>query len=101
MNANELLDPAYHSFMDEPAGSWTHQTLPGIRARVGAAWTAATAARSEQHWTTGVSDVGIRLCLYRPGPPLEHPTPPPSSCISTVAALFWAARRWPMITSQS
>lgn len=77
MNANELLDPAYHSFMDEPAGSWTHQTLPGIRARVGAAWTAATAARSEQHWTTGVSDVGIRLCLSRPGPPLEPPPPPP------------------------
>ncbi|RMV70518.1 Lipase [Pseudomonas caricapapayae] len=72
MNANELLDPAYRSFLNEPSNSWTYQTLPGIRARVGSAWKTTGASRSEQHWTTGDPASGVRLCLYRPHLPLDH-----------------------------
>ncbi|EGH28112.1 lipase, partial [Pseudomonas syringae pv. japonica str. M301072] len=38
MNANELLDPAYRWFMDEPSSNWTLHTLADIRARVSATW---------------------------------------------------------------
>ncbi|MCQ3016324.1 alpha/beta hydrolase [Pseudomonas tremae] len=69
MDAHELLDPAYHSFMDEPSSNWTSETLPGIRTRVGSAWTTITASRSEQYWTAGEPGEGIRLCIYRPGLP--------------------------------
>lgn len=72
MNANELLDPAYRSFMDEPSSNWTLHTLAEIRARVSATWSAAATACSEQHWTSSDSDNGIRLCLYRPDLSLPH-----------------------------
>ncbi|MCF5648353.1 alpha/beta fold hydrolase [Pseudomonas syringae] len=71
MNANELLDPAYRWFMDEPSSNWTLHTLADIRARVSATWATAATARGEQHWTSSDPDNGIRLCLYRPD--LLHP----------------------------
>ncbi|KPB76982.1 alpha/beta hydrolase [Pseudomonas cannabina] len=71
MDANELLDPAYRSFLDEPATRWTHQTLPEIRTRVSSTWKTAATARREEHWTTGEQAHGIRLCLYRPELPLD------------------------------
>ncbi len=72
MNADELLDPAYRWFMDEPSSNWTLHTLADIRARVSAPWATAATKRGEQHWTSSDSDNGVRLCLYRPDLSLSH-----------------------------
>ncbi|SFW55633.1 alpha/beta hydrolase [Pseudomonas sp. NFACC10-1] len=72
MNADELLDPAYRWFMDEPSSNWTLHTLADIRARVSASWATAATKRGEQHWTSSDSDNGVRLCLYRPDLSLSH-----------------------------
>ncbi|MCF5706564.1 alpha/beta hydrolase fold domain-containing protein [Pseudomonas syringae] len=63
MDANDLLDPAYAAFLDEPSSVWTLDNLPAIRRRVDAAWKKPGEARHEQHWTRTDR---IRLCLYRP-----------------------------------
>ena len=72
MDAHELLDPAYRSFLDEPSSHWTHNTLHEIRARVSSTWTSAAASRGEQHWTTDEPASRVRLCLYRPDPPSDQ-----------------------------
>ncbi|RMR38742.1 hypothetical protein ALP86_04884, partial [Pseudomonas amygdali pv. mori] len=45
LNADELLDPAYRWFMDEPSSNWTLHTLADIRARVSASWATAAPKR--------------------------------------------------------
>ncbi|RMO90012.1 Lipase [Pseudomonas syringae pv. philadelphi] len=78
MNANELLDPAYRSFLDEPATRWTHQALPEIRTRVSSTWKTTATARGEEHWTTGEQARRIRLCIYRPK------LPPDPTCLPAI-----------------
>lgn len=63
MDNNQLLDPAYAVFLDEPSSVWTLDNLPAIRRRVEAAWKQHEEARHEQHWTRKDH---IRLCVYRP-----------------------------------
>lgn len=67
MTPDELLDPAYQFFRDEPSSEWTLANLPAIRARIHATFPAAGKGRGEQHWIEASSgDARVRLCLYRP-----------------------------------
>ncbi|AHG39687.1 lipase [Pseudomonas syringae CC1557] len=67
MNCNQLLDPSYAYFLDEPSSEWTLATLPEIRNRINSSFKAAGTGRCEHRWTSDSPDTtGIRLCLYRP-----------------------------------
>lgn len=71
MNHERLLDPTYAHFLNEPCSEWTLATLPQIRHRINASFIPAGSGRCEQRWTTDCSDApGVRLCLYRPDPPV-------------------------------
>lgn len=67
VNANQLLDPAYDVFRNDPNSEWTLAQLPAIRARIDASFKTPDEARCEQHWIpASPAGPGIRLCLYRP-----------------------------------
>jgi len=77
LNVDHLLDPDYAFFLEEPSSEWTLAALPGIRARIGANSKIPETSRGEQRWTGDTADVdGVRLCIYRPAPVIETPSPP-------------------------
>lgn len=66
MKPEELLDPAFHSFMTPSAERWSLGTLPAIRTRVHSTFKPAHRARCTQTWLSGLDGERLRLCLYRP-----------------------------------
>lgn len=67
MNVDDLLDPAYACFLDEPASEWTLDTLPAIRARIHSGFKPSQATRCEQTWVEAKTDSPpVRVCIYRP-----------------------------------
>ena len=67
MKPEELLDPFYQFFRDEPSSDWTLANLPAIRARIHATFPGAGEGRGEQRWIPATSgDARVRVCLYRP-----------------------------------
>lgn len=71
INGRDLLDPAYHALLDEPAQTWSHETLPAIRQRVHAGFKPAEPLRFQEHWVASPEGKApLRLCVYAP-PGLE------------------------------
>lgn len=66
MKPEELLDPAFHSFMTPSAERWSLSTLPAIRARVHSTFKPGRRARYTESWTSGPDGERLRLCLYQP-----------------------------------
>ncbi|MBT2339858.1 MULTISPECIES: alpha/beta hydrolase [Pseudomonas] len=79
MDAEQLLDPSYRFFLDEPPSRWTLTTLAEIRHRVSSGYKPASSARCEVLWTSGSPAIsGVRVCLYRPE------APPDDQALATV-----------------
>lgn len=62
-----LLDPAYHSLLEQAPQVWSLETLPAIRERVHAGICAATPLRFAERWLARPQGgAALRSCLYVP-----------------------------------
>ena len=69
MKPDQLLDPDYALFRDEPCSEWTLDNLPAIRARIATTHARPGEGRGEQRWIPADPAAGeLRVCLYHPMP---------------------------------
>ncbi|MCE0464170.1 alpha/beta hydrolase [Pseudomonas uvaldensis] len=76
MKPEELLDPAFHSFMSPSPERWSLDTLPAIRTRVHSAFKPAHRVRCTESWIPGTDGERLRLCFYRPTNCVSRAPPP-------------------------